>query len=146
MSILALDIGDKRVGAALSQGRLARPIGWFERGRGVAERQIVELVAKEKVTQVIVGIPLNADNTLGPQARKCVRFARRLQRRVTAAFIFVDEFSSTCEASGLEGIAQGGEKGVLDARSASILLQSFLDGKTVPIGEHVLNQEVDQSI
>lgn len=142
-TVLALDIGDKRIGVATSQGSLARPLGWLSRAQGEAERKLLAMVGEQQVGRIIVGLPLSAEGAITPQTVKTFSFARRLARRCGVALQFVDEFASTHEASEAALSREQRKKGVLDALAASILLQAFLEGRAVPVDQGVLDKLVE---
>lgn len=130
--ILGLDIGDKRVGLALSDPSqlIATPFGYALRAKGEAESRIIELVLDENVAKIVVGLPLDANGALTPQAQKVQNFCRRLARRVEAEFCYVDEFLSSNQAEEMlrsKKRKHSSEKGMVDAFSASIILQQYLD-------------------
>ena len=137
MRILAIDWGEKRVGLAMSDegARFATPLDVID--AAVAERVIAELIKKEHVQRLLVGLPLNMDDSIGPSARKAVAFGRDLADSAGIAVVFVDERLSSFDAEqklidrkrGGEHITRKQKKSRLDAIVAAGLLQSFLDGQ-----------------
>lgn len=114
-------------------GKVAVPHATFQRANGQAEKELLELISVKGITKVIAGLPLSEDGSRNEQCEKIERFCRRLSRRAPIEVVFVDELLSTAEAKQRLGLAGGAEriareKGVIDAVSASILLQTFLDG------------------
>ncbi len=142
---LSLDIGQARVGVALSDrdGRLARAYETFPRAQGRAESLILELLEEQKVGKIVIGLPLGEGGQYTEQCEDVARFARRLSRRTDLPLIFVDEYLSSERAKKRLDI-QGSptqeirKKGVIDAQAASIILQEFLDGiaKVVTLPEN----------
>ena len=136
MRTLAIDLGTKRVGLALSDqgGKFATP---FDVLQITSLRQAIDLVKpilqKEGVERIVVGLPLNMDGTLGPAARQTIDWAKQLNHPV----IFVDErLSSFAAEQDLIDRKRAGEKLTrkkkkeqLDALAAAQFLQAFLDGK-----------------
>lgn len=129
--ILALDVGTVRVGTALSSGILAQPHQTFERAQGVAEKEILSLIAERQIEILVVGLPLG-DN--GERTRQCddvERFVRRLTRRAKVSIVFVDEYASSATAA--ERLRESGRgrksvaSGTLDAGAAAVILQDYLD-------------------
>src|SRR5688572_20816694 len=86
LKTLALDVGDARVGVALSDptGFLASPLTILKRSATTVD-EIAALVQKHEVATVLVGLPLNMDGTKGFQAKKVERFAEKIKEALTAA-------------------------------------------------------------
>ncbi len=140
MRYLSLDLGERRIGVALSDsiGMLARPLNTFKRTSREADfHHIVELIEAHNVETVIVGLPLNMDGTEGPQAAwtrdYSAALAAALRAQGSASPIPVqlwDERLSTEEAEEIMR-AQGkrSDKTRIDAVAAAVILQSYLDAK-----------------
>ncbi|MBN8549185.1 MAG: Holliday junction resolvase RuvX [Deltaproteobacteria bacterium] len=134
--LLALDVGDKRVGIAMAGAgsSMATPHSTVERAAGRAEREILALIKQHKIERMVVGLPLSDDGQKNEQCLKVERFCRRLQKRVQVDIQFVDEYASSYEAeeklrsAGVSG-RQLKKDGFLDAASAAVILQSFLDAQ-----------------
>lgn len=127
---LALDVGDRRIGIALSdpQGILASPITIIERTReGAAEKAILDIVEKQVVGKIIVGLPVSMDGTIGPQAEKVKSFAEALRLKTGIAIEYRDERLSTVSAIRLKPSKSKNKKPHLDAMAAAVILQSYLD-------------------
>jgi putative Holliday junction resolvase len=140
MRTLAIDLGTKRVGLALSDegGRFATPLDVLEiSSPQQAVDQILPILAREVVEQILVGLPLNMDDSIGPQARATLAWAKDLSARSNLQVIFVDErLSSFAAEQSLIDRKRGGEKITrkqkkqrLDAIAAAGFLQAFLDGR-----------------
>jgi len=136
MRVLALDVGERRMGVAISDptGALARPLQTLVCGSREEDfAAIAGLVAEHDVGLVVVGQPLSLDGTEGPQARRVARYAEALAARLPVRIVSWDERYTTAEAK--EILRQGrGEKGrrrarekKLDAVAAAVILQSYLD-------------------
>jgi putative Holliday junction resolvase len=133
MRCLGLDIGDRRIGVALSDpdGILASPLTVIERTEdSQALAAIIEIINKRDVGQVIVGLPRSLDGTLGGQAEKVKDFAQRLSEQVEIPLEYRDERLTTVMAQRLKR-ASGGrktrEKARYDAQAAALILQNYLD-------------------
>ncbi len=144
MRTLAIDLGTRRVGLALSDegGRFATPLDVITiSSPQQAIDAIVPLVKREGVERLVVGLPLNMDDSLGPAARGTINWARQLATLAGKPLILVDERLSSFEAEqSLAERKRGGEKMTrknkkerLDAIAAAGFLQAFLDGKLAPI-------------
>lgn len=134
--LLSLDVGDVRVGVGISDESLslATPIGTFLRAQGRAEREVLTLIVTHRIERVIVGLPLNDDDSPSAQAEKIQRFVERLKRRSSVPFEFVDEYGSSEDA--IELLRSSGRerelksnKGIIDSTAAALFLQRYLDGK-----------------
>jgi putative Holliday junction resolvase len=123
VKVMALDYGAARTGVAVSDptGTIARPLGVVERAHteaGLAE--VLELVSREDVGKVVVGLPLTLRGERGDQARASERFAKRLRKTLSVPVVLFDERFTT-------DLAQQTPSGTdLDARAAAHLLSSFL--------------------
>ncbi len=131
MRYLALDLGDRRIGVAISDplGIFARPLEVFERcSRQEDFVRVQALIAQHGVDVVIAGLPLNMDGTEGPQADWVRDYTTELAESITAPIILWDERLSTEEAKDILR-AQGKRPGEadLDAVAAAVILQSYLD-------------------
>ena len=141
MRVLALDLGSRRVGVAVSDstGMLATPLTTIVRmgNRRAEHRAVAELVAAEEAVRLIVGLPLNMDGSSGPAARDTILWAKKLATRTKTDLIFVDErLSSFTAEQKLTARKRAGEKLThkkkkqqQDAVAAAGFLQEFLDGK-----------------
>jgi putative holliday junction resolvase len=123
VKVMALDYGSVRTGVAVSDptGTIARPLGVVERAHsdaGLAE--VRDLVAREDVGKVVVGLPLTLRGERGEQARASEEFAKRLRKTLDVPVVLFDERFTT-------DLAQQTPSGTeLDARAAAHLLSSFL--------------------
>jgi len=144
MRTLGIDLGARRIGLALSDagGRLATPLQVLTvSSPDAAFDPILRLIADEGVERIVVGLPLNMDDTTGPAARAATEWAADLRRRSGKPVLMVDERLSSFEAeqtlntrkrSG-EHLTRGKKKQRLDAIAAAVLLQAFLDGRSPAI-------------
>ena len=140
MRTLAIDLGTRRVGLALSDagGTLATPLDVLQvSSPQQAADRVVDVIEREGVEQLVIGLPLNMDDTLGPAAEATIRWGRALADRSKLPVRFVDERLSSFEAeqtlaarkrSG-EKLTHQRKKQQLDAIAAAAVLQAFLDGK-----------------
>jgi putative Holliday junction resolvase len=141
---LAIDLGTRRVGLALSDegARLATP---YEVLQVTVPQQaidaIVGVIAREGVERLVVGLPLNMDGSVGGQAQSTAAWANQLAARSGKPVVFIDERLSTFDAEQqLNARKRGGEKLTRkrrkeqqDALAAASFLQAFLDGKLEPV-------------
>jgi putative Holliday junction resolvase len=131
--LLGLDVGDRRIGLALSDETetLASGLPTFERiGPRKDVRTLVELVRRHEVGEVVVGLPIRLDGTIGPQAEKVQAFADELKAAVKVPLVTWDErFTTTiAEQSLIEAdVSRRKRKGLVDQVAAVLILQSYLD-------------------
>jgi putative Holliday junction resolvase len=139
--LLALDVGDVRIGVAASDetGTLASGLTTL-RSRGPRQdvQQIAALVREQEASELVVGLPLRLDGTIGPQAEKVLAFVERLRRSLRIPVVTRDERLSSVAAA--ERLAEAGVRGRerksrLDQAAACVVLQELLDErKAVPAG------------
>ena len=133
MSILGLDIGNRRIGIALAEegGTLAVPVGALERTTLRQDLQrLTEIALERRVTLLVAGLPISINGTLGPQAKKTQSFLKRIHDLTHLPIETVDERYSSSEAGRLMQIggAQPSRRRVeVDAAAATIILQAYLD-------------------
>ncbi|BAE75299.1 Putative Holliday junction resolvase [Sodalis glossinidius str. 'morsitans'] len=132
-SIMAFDFGTRSIGVAIGQRVTctARPLTAFKARDGVPDWQQIEKLLKEwRPETVVVGLPLNMDGSEQPLTARVRKFANRMHGRFGVQVVLHDERLSTVEArAGL--FERGGyralEKGKVDAGSAVIILESWLE-------------------
>ena len=136
--ILGLDVGDKRIGIALSDP-LGITAGGLETIHRVNMEQDVNKVAQMAqrlgVAQIVLGLPLNMDGSSGSQAEKVKSFGRKLSRASGLAVMYEDERLTTISAIRtltIQGIKTGHNKDLVDRQAAAIILQKFLDRNESP--------------
>jgi putative Holliday junction resolvase len=132
MAIAALDLGKRRIGIAVAdnEGLAVHPLGAIERRSLVRDLESIRARLVEfEVSQVIVGLPLNMDGSVGPAARAAETFAARLHEACGLPVELFDERLSSFEAEErlreLSG-KRARDKGTVDAVAASVILESWL--------------------
>jgi putative holliday junction resolvase len=134
MRYLGVDLGRARIGLALADEvlRTARAHSMVARRSDAADLAAIGEVAREyEVTRAVVGLPLNMDGTEGPSARFARGFAGKLGEALGVPVAMQDERLSTFEASDRlrgQGLSARDQKGRIDAESAAVILQAWLDG------------------
>ena len=126
-NILALDVGDRRVGVALadSQIKIAVPYGYLERSDKIIQ-QITELMLDHDISILVVGYPRNQSGEATKQTESVEQFAKKLAEiEIDADLVFQDESLSSVEAERRLGRVK--DKGEIDAEAASIILQDYLE-------------------
>jgi putative Holliday junction resolvase len=133
---LALDIGEKRIGVAISDpsGRVATPVSVLDAARVLGDgRDLVRLLEDyDDVEQIVIGVPRSMDGTEGPQAARARASGERIAAFTRLPVSYVDERLSSVEAE--RRMAEAGadsrrRRGSVDMVAAAILLQAHLDAK-----------------
>lgn len=127
-SVLALDVGRRRIGLAGCDplGLTVSPLPALARGRFPADLQRLEpLVRERRVTALVVGLPLDAAGQPTPQAGHCRRYGERLARALALPLAWVNEHASSWAAAERHGL-QGDRSGALDSAAAALLLEQWL--------------------
>ncbi len=133
ISALGLDVGQKRIGVAGCDGT-----GLIATGLTTIERKSFQQVIDElqamihdrQVQILIIGLPYNMDGSLGFQAKQVQKFARALSHALSLPIEYVDERLTSYQAEQLlhaENISPSRNKGLIDRKAASIILQQWLD-------------------
>jgi len=131
--IMALDVGDRTIGVAVSDalGIAAHPVETIRRKRlGADLARVAELVAEQDVCRVVVGLPRMLDGSLGVQAEKVQEFVDALAPHLSVPVIQWDERLSTVAAEKAliqSGLTRERRKKVIDQVAAVYFLQGYLD-------------------
>lgn len=136
MRLMALDIGDRRIGVALSDPgqTLARPLQVIRcRSKGRDLDRIAALAREHEVGKIIVGHPLGLNGKAGVQARHIEAYAAKLQELVDTPVVLWDEGLSTVRAQ--QAMIEAGRKRRdrkrrIDAVAAAVILQDYLESLT----------------
>jgi len=135
LRIMALDLGDRRIGVAVSD-----ELGWTAQGIGVVERhrdgreleEIERLVREREVSEIVVGLPRNMDGSIGPRGEICIAFAEMLRGKLQLPVHLWDERLTTvaAERTLLEAdVSRRKRRQVVDKLAATLILQHYLDSK-----------------
>lgn len=130
--VLALDLGDVRIGVAISdpERRLAVPLGTIRTGAPEDLKAVSMLVRENDVSLVVVGHPLLLSGEPGARAHHAEEFAHALRQLLDVAVVLHDERLSTVEAD--RALKEAGARGrerrhAVDRSAATVILQSYLD-------------------
>lgn len=138
MRILALDYGSKTVGLAITDvlGYTVLPYStlWREREGKLRKtvQEICDIVLREDVEEVVLGLPLNMDGSRGERAEKAAVFYDLLKKKLRCPIVFFDERLSTIEAREIldeNGVPRAKQKEVLDQVAAQVILEDYLRTK-----------------
>ena len=136
MRILGLDFGSKTVGVAVSDGLLltAQGVETIERKDENKLRKtcarIEELIAEYEITEIVLGLPKNMNNTEGERVEKTKAFGEMLERRTGLPVHYWDERLTTVAAEQIlmeSGVRRENRKAVIDKVAAVLILQGYLD-------------------
>lgn len=136
MRILGLDFGSKTVGVAVSDGLLltAQGVETIERKDENKLRKtcarIGELIAEYEITEIVLGLPKNMNNTEGERVEKTKAFGEMLERRTGLPVHYWDERLTTVAAEQIlmeSGVRRENRKAVIDKVAAGLILQGYLD-------------------
>lgn len=130
--VLALDVGDVRIGVAVSDGTrtIAQPLCVYKRvGYGPDSAYFVRLAAEQGAALLVLGLPLNMDATCGFQAEKVKAFGEVLQKAgLTVAYQDERMTTQSAERALLEGdMRRADRRQTVDKIAAAVILQQWLD-------------------
>jgi putative Holliday junction resolvase len=132
---LCLDIGDKRIGVAVSDpfNSYSLPVETYHRKNLKTDLQKMGEYVKDKcVTDIVCGVPVNFDGSPSIQTQKAKYFIEKLKETLGVTVHEVDERCSTCEAEEVlisQGKSREERKGLVDSLAAATILQGFLNDK-----------------
>jgi putative Holliday junction resolvase len=137
MRLLALDVGERRIGVAVSDptGTIARPLHALDRRSRKEDFSVIaSLIDEYGAEAIVVGQPISLDGSVGPQARRVARYAAALAEHVDVPLIPWDERFSTARADEIlretrseKAKRRARANGEIDAVAAAVILQSYLD-------------------
>ncbi len=137
MRILGLDYGAKTVGVAMTDalGMTVQPYKTIQRERESKLRptlsEIAEIVRQYRIEKIVLGLPLNMDDTEGDRAARTRAFAAKLAVRVSVPIEFADERLTTMEAEEIldeSGVPRSEQKQMIDQVAAQLILEQYLRG------------------
>ena len=135
MRILALDIGEKRVGVAVSDPdeRVASPVCVLAADEVLANGRSFRVVLEDWEPELLLcGLPMTLSGEEGPQAERVRKFAATVANNIGIPLEFADERLSSAEAKRSlreKGLSEKAMRGKVDMIAASIFLQSWLDAR-----------------
>jgi len=131
--ILGLDVGDKWIGVAISDELMltAQPLETIKReSNKIAYEKIHNIILEKNIDKIVVGLPKNMNNTLGPQSEKVIKFATKLKNKFKIDIEYMDERMTTLMAEQvlIEGsVRRENRKKYIDKIAATYILQSYMD-------------------
>lgn len=147
ISALGLDVGSKRVGVAgcdrtglIATGITTVDCTTFDKD----VEQIRQIVNEREVQVLVIGLPYSMDGSLGFQARQVQKFATRLAKALKLPLEYVDERLTSFQAEQLliaENRSPSRNKGLIDRKAASLILQQWLDTRRASFKSNVVAVE-----
>jgi putative Holliday junction resolvase len=133
--VLGLDVGDRTIGIALSdeRGLVALPGQTLQRQPEGYRRDVAairDLVDANDVSEVVVGLPLSMNGSVGPQAEKVLAFVEKVRAALTVPVVLSDERFTTSQADRTMRDADVSRKRrsrAVDSMAAALILQGYLD-------------------
>ncbi|MBP1039879.1 Holliday junction resolvase RuvX [Vagococcus sp. BWB3-3] len=136
MRIIGLDVGSKTCGVAISD-----PLGWTAQGIEIIRideavddfgyDRVLELIAEYQVKQIVIGLPKNMNNSIGPRAEASMKYGEALGLLTGLPVAYQDERLSTVEAERMlveqGNVSRNKRKKVIDKLAAVMILQNYLD-------------------
>ncbi|WP_314061653.1 Holliday junction resolvase RuvX [uncultured Vagococcus sp.] len=136
MRMIGLDVGSKTVGVAVSD-----PLGWTAQGIEIIRineaadefgfDRVLELIAEYRVTQIVIGLPKNMNNSIGPRAEASMTYGASLEKLSGLPVAYQDERLTTVEAERMlveqGNVSRNKRKKVIDKLAAVMILQNYLD-------------------
>jgi len=137
---MALDVGDRTIGVAISDPLFIMAQGHSTIFRETLEKDLdslKEIITKENIIKIIIGLPKNMNSSIGPQGEKVLTFVNDLknfllENKLDIEIIMQDERLTTVSAERIliEGnMSRKKRKQVIDKVAATYILQSYLDRK-----------------
>ena len=127
--ILSIDVGEKKVGLATTDETqmIAAPFGFLDRQDSIPK--ILDIITKENIGQIVVGIPYLPSGGLGSQAEDVQGFVTELRGKTRVGIDFENEILSSVEATNrLKAMRRKiKNKGEVDAMAATIILEGYLN-------------------
>lgn len=136
MRIMALDLGTKTIGVALSDatGLIARGLETIRRGPIESDfSRLTKIIADNEVDKIVIGYPKNMNGTIGEKAKFCEAFADKVKERFPALEVLLwDERLSTVAAEKVlisADLRREKRKKIIDMMAALVILQNYLDSR-----------------
>lgn len=127
-TILALDFGEKRIGCALADRQTCLPLPYATiqvRNQAQALEEILNIIKKEQVEEIVVGLPLNREGQDTQKTQEVRAFVSTLQARTSVSVATIDErFTSRMSEEGVT--TKDRVKGIIDQNAAQMILERYV--------------------
>ncbi len=133
---MGLDLGDKTIGVALSDPFFITAQAYLTIKRKKTSldiEKLLEIVEEKDVNLIVIGLPKNMNNTLGPQAMKVISFVDLLKKETDIDIKYQDERMTTIQSDKVltdMSVRRENKKKYIDKIAASFILQTYLDGRS----------------
>ena len=133
---MGLDLGDKTIGVALSDPFFITAQAYLTIKRKKTSldiKKLVDIIRDKEVNLIIIGLPKNMNNTLGPQAMKVISFVDLLKKETDIDIKYQDERMTTIQSNKIlmdMSVKRENRKKYIDKIAASFILQTYLDGRS----------------
>ena len=132
MKYLGLDLGTKTLGLAISNGMIATSLKTIRYDNlSQLVKELEKVIAEEKIDLLVLGLPKNMNNTIGPRAEAAIEFKEMLEK-LNYQVVLQDERLSTVAAHNYmieADLSRKKRKEKVDSLAATIILQAYLDKK-----------------
>lgn len=134
---MGLDVGDKTIGLAVSDPLAITAQGLYTLKRSSVKNEADEinrLIKTYNIDMLVIGLPKNMNNTIGPRALMVKRYADKLKELLNIPYVLFDERLTTAEAQKIlidSDISRKNRKKVIDKMAAVLILQGYLDSLTI---------------
>jgi putative Holliday junction resolvase len=135
MKVLALDVGCKTIGIAVSDatGKIAFGLKTLDRKNTESSiNKIRNIVEEKEVDKIVVGLPFNMDASISHQAEDILDFVKKLKKRIKPDIITYDERLTSVQAEKMlikAGISRKKRRKKIDKIAAQLILQNYLDNE-----------------
>ena len=132
--VLALDLGQSRIGVAISDPdrRVAVPVGTIRTGAPADVKAVAAIVREQEVSEIVVGNPISLSGRKGEASDHAEKFAQALRDFLRISVVLQDERLTTVQAErqlGQAGVRGRARREVVDQAAATIILQAYLDSR-----------------
>lgn len=133
---MGLDLGDKTIGIALSDPFFITAQAYITIKRKKASldiEKLLDIINEKEVGLIVIGLPKNMNNTLGPQAMKVISFVDLLQKATDIEIKYQDERMTTMQSDKVledMNVRRENRKEYIDKIAAAFILQTYLDGRS----------------
>ena len=133
---MGLDLGDKTIGVALSDPFFITAQAYITIKRKKASldiEKLLDIINEKEVGLIVIGLPKNMNNTLGPQAMKVISFVDLLQKATDIEIKYQDERMTTMQSDKVledMNVRRENKKEYIDKIAAAFILQTYLDGRS----------------
>lgn len=130
---MGLDIGDKTIGVALSDPMflIANPLETIKRKKTSLDiEKLLKIIEDNQVNLVVVGLPKNMNNSIGPQSMKVMSFVDLLRKQTDKEIVYEDERMTTLQSERVlinMDVRRENRKKYIDKIAATFILQTYLD-------------------